>query len=92
MRLWRESIAQAETYIHDVVILDVMMPGMDGPTTFRRLREMTMFTKLPIIFMTAKAKESELKSLIALGAKDVIVKPFDPMLLPGQIREILERT
>lgn len=86
-----KALHKAETFIPDVVILDVMMPGMDGPTTFKRLREMEAFKKIPIIFMTAKTKDAELDDLRALGADEIILKPFDPMLLPDNIRKILER-
>lgn len=72
------------------VILDVMMPKVDGPTLFRRLRELSACANLPIIFLTAKVQTHEVERLMALGAAGVISKPFDPMTLPSQVTEILE--
>ncbi|WP_125257643.1 response regulator [Brevundimonas fluminis] len=73
----------------DVVLLDVMMPGMDGPETLRRLRETAGCEAIPVIFMTARAQEGELDRYRALGALDVIIKPFDPMTLAQQVRAVL---
>lgn len=74
-------------YKPDVILLDVMMPGMDGPTTFKKLRENLGDT--PVIFMTAKVQSSEVESYCQLGAAGVITKPFDPMTLPAEIQQIL---
>ncbi len=73
----------------DVVLLDVMMPGMDGPSVLARLREMEGLATTPVIFMTARAQSDEVERLKALGALGVVVKPFDPMTLAGQLRDIL---
>jgi CheY-like chemotaxis protein len=69
-----------------LVLLDVMMPDMDGPTTLRRLRGIAGLETLPVMFMTAKIRSSEVAQLKALGAVDVIAKPFDPMTLADDIR------
>ena len=74
----------------DVILLDVMMPELDGPGTFASLREDPATATIPVIFMTAKAQPHEVASYRALGAAGVIAKPFDPMSLPGEIRSIVE--
>ncbi|KKD60751.1 chemotaxis protein CheY [Grimontia sp. AD028] len=75
----------------DLLLLDVMMPDMDGPTTLRHLREMPHLERTPAIFMTAKVQPSEIKSYHECGAIGVISKPFDPMLLADEIKKIMER-
>ena len=72
----------------EIILLDVMMPGMDGPETLARLRECIDLEKIPVAFMTAKVQSSEIDHLRKLGARDVIIKPFDPMRLAEQIRSI----
>jgi two-component system, OmpR family, response regulator len=69
----------------DLVLMDVMMPGLDGPSTFRRMRECALLTKIPVIFMTAKVLPAEIAQLLQLGAIGVIVKPFDPLKLYGEL-------
>lgn len=74
----------------DLALLDVMMPGMDGPTLFRKIKAQCGADKMPlIIFMTAKVQTQEVETYKNLGAIGVITKPFDPMKLPQQIQEIL---
>ena len=72
----------------DLVMLDWMMPGMDGPTLFRKMREMPETSLLPVVFITAKASQRELDELRALGAAGTISKPFSPKDLPDQLRAI----
>ena len=84
-----EALGTAEKELPDVVLLDVMMPGMDGPTTLGRLRDQAATAKVPVIFMTAKAQKHEVERYLALGAAGVITKPFDPMTLSAEIRRIL---
>ena len=74
----------------DVILLDVMMPDLDGPGTFARLREDPVTARIPVIFMTAKAQPHEVAAYRALGAAGVIAKPFDPMTLPAEVRTIVE--
>lgn len=83
------EIAAAEQ--PDVIMLDVMMPGMDGPTTFRQLREEPSTASIPVVFVTAKIQRHEVQRYLDLGAIGVIGKPFDPMGLPGELRGIVER-
>ncbi|WP_048496651.1 response regulator [Marinobacter subterrani] len=75
----------------ELVLLDVMMPGMDGPSTMRALRQLPGLETVPVIFMTARLQRSEIQEYQALGAVGVIPKPFDPMTLSEQIAEILTR-
>jgi two-component system, OmpR family, response regulator len=65
-----------------------MMPGMDGPTTLKQLQQQFDLSQVPVVFMTAKVQANEIESYKALGAQDVVVKPFDPMTLSNQIRQI----
>ena len=87
----QEALQQASALTPDLILLDVMMPGMDGPTTLKRLRELPHLKDTPVIFMTAKVQPSEIEQLKALGALDVIAKPFDPMSLAQQIHGIMQR-
>ena len=73
----------------DVILLDVMMPELDGPGTLARLRQLPGHETTPVIFMTARAQSSELSRYIGLGAVGVIVKPFDPMSLAASVRDTL---
>jgi CheY-like chemotaxis protein len=81
--------AAAEEGPFDAVLLDVMMPGMDGPSTLRQLRAHGLPVEVKIVFLTAKAQAAELQRLRALGAAGVIAKPFDPLVLPRQLAELL---
>ena len=73
----------------DVVLLDVMMPTMDGPTTFARLQDDPRTRSVPVIFLTAKVQPSERRHYEDLGVAGVLAKPFDPIALPGQISGLL---
>ena len=73
----------------DVILLDVMMPELDGLGTLQRLRALPAHRQTPVIFMTARAQAQEQQRFIDLGAVAVIIKPFDPMILAGQVRDIL---
>ena len=86
-----DALQKAKTFKPEAILLDVMMPGMDGPTTLKNLREISELENIPVIFLTAKVQPSEIDELMALGALDVIPKPFDPMTLADKIREIVER-
>ncbi|MGB0679859.1 MAG: response regulator [Polyangiales bacterium] len=84
-----EALRVAQQTTPDVIVLDVMMPGMDGPDTARQLRQLPGLSAVPIIFMTAKAQKHEIQRLLAVGARAVITKPFDPVALPQTIRDAL---
>jgi CheY-like chemotaxis protein len=82
------AIERMKAFKPDLVMLDWMMPGMDGPTLFRRMREVPETSALPVVFITAKASQRELESLRELGAVGTISKPFSPKDLPEQLRAI----
>ena len=72
----------------DLIILDVMMPGMDGIETYNLLRAIPDLADTPVVFMTAQAMNHEMDRYRALGAADVIAKPFDPLALSARVQEI----
>ena len=82
------ALALAPEFDPDLILLDVMMPEMDGPTTLAELRKIDGFAGKPVIFMTAKVMRDEVENYKTMGAVEVIPKPFDPMRLPGRILEI----
>ena len=86
-----EALAQVETYTPDVVLLDMMMPGMTGRQTLEKMRERPEFSQIPAIFMTARAQHAEIEELLQIGAAEVISKPFDPMSLPDQIKQAMQK-
>ena len=86
------ALAAAVSNEPDCILLDVMMPQLDGPGTFARLRADPRCAAIPVVFMTAKAQPHELRSYTELGAAGVIAKPFDPITLPDQIRALLSDT
>ena len=75
----------------DLVMLDWMMPVMDGPTLFRQMKLRPETSSLPVVFITAKASQRDLDELKALGAAGAISKPFSPKDLPDQLREIWKK-
>jgi CheY-like chemotaxis protein len=87
-----EGIAMARSWAPDFVLLDLMMPDIDGVETLQRLRAAPETAGIPIIFLTAKAMPAEIERLRDLGALDVVIKPFNPMSLAAEIRAILERS
>ena len=86
-----EALASAEAFAPQLILSDVMMPGMDGPATLAALRRLPALAGVPAIFMTAKTQPEEVQQLRDAGAMEVIAKPFDPMGLAGQIRDIWQR-
>lgn len=85
-----EAVALARSRRPDVILLDVMMPGTDGPTTLTRLRGDEETAGIPVIFMTAKVQRHEVERYLALGAIGVVCKPFDPMTLAAEIRALVD--
>ncbi len=75
-----------DAFAPQIVLMDVMMPGMDGLETLTRLRQNPAAKTVPVVFMTAKAQMHEQKTYLELGAAGVIVKPFDPMTLSDQVK------
>ena len=84
------ALRLAPQLLPDLVLLDVMMPEMDGPTTLKRMRENPALARIPVVFITAKALPQEVARFRELGAAAVIAKPFDPMKLPQQVVAIWE--
>jgi two-component system OmpR family response regulator len=76
-----EALDAIAEFRPQLVLLDVMMPGMDGPAVLRRLREQPETARIPVVFLTAKAQDEQVGQLRALGVLGVIFKPFDPMTL-----------
>jgi two-component system OmpR family response regulator len=85
-----DAVATAADWSPSLILLDVMMPGMDGPTTLTHLRKNPRTTDIPVLFMTARAQAREVEQFIALGAQGVISKPFDPMTLAFVVRSHLQ--
>ena len=85
----REGLSKATSWQPEAILLDVMMPDMDGPQTFLALRHQPETAKIPVIFLTAKAQAAERRGLLETGANGVIAKPFDPLTLAAEISTIL---
>lgn len=86
--LGEDAVRMATALPPDLILLDVMMPGLDGPGTLRQLRETPQTADIPVIFMTAKIMPGEIEHYREIGAVGVIAKPFDPMTLSDEIRKI----
>ena len=84
-----EALTQLESATPDVILLDVMMPGMNGITVLGKIKEQDTLSSIPVIFLTAKVQNHKVRSYLQLGASGVVAKPFDPLQLPNQIRTIL---
>lgn len=82
----QEALAEAVAFAPDLVLLDVMMPSMDGPSTLLELRKLPELANTPAMFMTAKVQPQEIAHFKSLGAIEIIPKPFDPMTLGEQIK------
>ncbi|MBK1873228.1 response regulator [Marinobacter sp. 1-3A] len=84
----QQALAQIAECRPQLIVLDVMMPGMDGPETLKAIRSLPDYAETPAVFITAKVQSDEIQSYLALGAAGVIPKPFDPLTLADQIRDI----
>jgi CheY-like chemotaxis protein len=84
-----QGIARAIEHQPDAILLDVMMPGMDGPTTFRELRNNPVTAKIPVLLLTAKVQATDQRRFADLGVEAILFKPFDPMTLSTQIAAVL---
>jgi CheY-like chemotaxis protein len=87
----QEALQRVETFSPQIIVLDVMMPEMDGPATLKCLQADPKTAGIPVIFMTAKVQPGEIAEFLSLGARDVVAKPFDPMTLSDSLRRIWKR-
>ena len=87
----RSALEQFSAFSPDLVLLDVMMPEMDGPAVLEALRANSLMAETPVVFMTAKIQPQEIAHYKDLGAIDVIAKPFDPMTLSESVNKIWEQ-
>lgn len=85
-----ECLAKAASNRPDLILLDCMMPKLDGYETCRRLKQDPALQQIPIIFLTAKAQEAEVRKGLSLGAIGYLIKPFNPMSLASEIQQILD--
>jgi|JI9StandDraft_1071089.scaffolds.fasta_scaffold30070_2 DNA-binding response OmpR family regulator len=86
----QDALKLAQSFDPDLIVLDVLMPEMDGFEVLSRLREIETVKAIPVIFMTSLAQARDLTKCMSWGAKGVIPKPFNPMILPMQIQAILD--
>lgn len=86
-----EALTIAPEWLPDLILLDVMMPGMDGPETLERLRQAPETSSIPVVFVTARTQPEDLERFMSLGAAGVISKPFDPMTLSEQARALFAK-
>jgi CheY-like chemotaxis protein len=84
-----QGLARAIEHQPDAILLDVMMPGMDGPTTFRELRKNPATAHIPVLLLTAKVQGNDQRRFADLGVEAVLFKPFDPLTLSSQIAGVL---
>ena len=85
----KEGIAKAVAEQPDAIVLDVMMPEMDGLETLKQLQDNPQVQQIPVIFLTAKVQQSDRRNFYASGIKGFITKPFDPTTLASQISGFL---
>jgi CheY-like chemotaxis protein len=81
-----EALAEAPAFAPDLILMDVMMPHMDGPSTLAALRQDPRTASVPVVFLTAKVQPQEVGRYKEMGALDVILKPFNPMTLAQDVR------
>src|SRR5580658_9210936 len=84
-----QGLIKALEHQPDAVLLDVMMPGMDGPTTFREIRKNPATAHIPVILLTAKVQSNDQRRFADLGVNAILFKPFDPLTLAQQISDAL---
>ena len=83
-----ETLEKVKDFAPNLILLDVMMPGMDGPTTLKHLRADPATASIPVVFLTAKVQAAEVAQYQALGALTVLAKPFNPMTLAAQVKQV----
>jgi CheY-like chemotaxis protein len=84
-----EGLIEAKESQPDAILLDVMMPDMDGPTTFQKLQSDATTRHIPVILLTAKVQAADHLRFAELGVSGVLAKPFDPLTLPSQVAKVL---
>jgi len=84
----QEAIDKASSEKPDAIVLDMMMPGMDGTMTFNKIKQNPETAAIPIVFLTAKVQLDEIEAYLKMGAAGVITKPFDPMKLSDELKAI----
>ena len=84
-----QGIACAIEHQPDAILLDVMMPVMDGPATFRELRKNPATAHIPVMLLTAKVQSTDQRRFADLGVEAILFKPFDPLTLSTQIADVL---
>jgi DNA-binding response OmpR family regulator len=85
------ALARSRVQKYDAILLDGMMPGLDGYETCRRLKAEPATSGIPVVFLTAKTQRTEVERALTLGAAACLMKPFDPMTLAAELRDALER-
>ncbi len=87
----QSALAQAEAFAPQLILLDVMMPQMDGLQTLTALRQIPSLSKVPVVFMTAKIQQSEKQRYLDAGAVGIIEKPFEPMELGNTLKNLYQQ-
>ena len=85
-----EALEKITDFKPQMILLDVMMPNMDGPQTLEKIRQLDDYSDTPVVFITAKVQPHEVQQLMALGAVAVVSKPFKPMEIADELRTIWE--
>lgn len=88
----QEALDTVRRHAPDVVLLDWMMPELDGPETCRRLKADPRTASIPVVFLTAKSQEAEIQRGLSLGASGYVTKPFDALTLGEQIKQIVQQS
>jgi two-component system phosphate regulon response regulator PhoB len=86
-----EAIRMARAEAYDLIILDLMLPGIDGLEVTRKLKDESKTRGVPVVMLTAKGEESDVVTGLELGADDYITKPFSPRILTARVRAVLRR-
>lgn len=85
-----EAEALVANWVPNLILLDFMMPGLDGPATLALLRQNPALTEVPVVFLTARTAERDVAALMATGAAGVIAKPFNPLTLADACKRFLK--
>ncbi len=86
-----EAISKVESYLPNLIVLDIMLPGMDGLDVCKWLKKNNITESIPVIMMTAKGEESDVVTGLELGADDYVTKPFSPRVLLARVKAVLRR-